>query len=142
MFALPTTSMLGLDLGLVSPPAAPSSTLSANGTFAVESYTPTEGCAGTLITIVLTCFNTMLPANDQDQVGDFRLIINDKKLCSRVEHGSDGKVILRALLSTSLASLRGLVPMNLQLHRDGMLFDCCNFGHFNFVPVPMSKSCL
>jgi hypothetical protein len=136
MFALPTTSSLGLDLG---PMAPSSSTSSTNRTFAVESYTPSEGCAGILLAVNLTCFNTILPLNDQDQVGDFRLIINDKKLCSRLDHGPNGNVILRALLSTSLASLSGLVPMSLHLYRDGVLFDYCNFGYFNFVPVPMSK---
>jgi hypothetical protein len=140
MFALPTTSVLGLDLGLVPPSTTPSSSVSAKGSFAVESYTPAEGCVGILLTVNLTCFGAMLPPiNGQDPVGDFRLIINDKKLCSRVEHGSNGNVTLRALLSTSLASLSGLVAMSLHLHRDGMLFDHCNFGYFNLVPVPMSK---
>ena len=137
MSTLPTTSTLGLDLGPVSASAAPPSALSANGSFAVESYTPSEGCAGSLLTVNLTCFNTMLPTN---QVDDFRLIINDKKLCSKVKHDSNGKATLHALLSTSFASLYGSAPMSLHLHRDDMLFDYCNFGHFNFVPTPMGES--
>ena len=139
MSPVPSTSALGLDLGLAPPFTAPSSSVSAKGAFAVESYTPTEGFAGILLTVNLTCFDTILPSiNDQDQADDFRLIINDKKLCSRAEHGSNGNVTLRALLSTSLASLSGLVPMSLHLHRNGTLFDHCNFGYFNFVAVPMS----
>lgn len=137
MFALPTTSTLGLDLGPMTPSPSASST---NGTFAVDSYTPSEGCAGILLTVNLTCFNTMLPINDQEQVGDFRLVINDKKLYSRLDHGLNGNVTLHALLSTSLAPLSGLVPMSLHLYRDGVLFDYCNFGYFNFVPVPTGKS--
>ena len=140
MFALPTTSVLGLDLGLVPPSATPSSSISAKGNFAVGSYTPTEGSVGILLTVNLTCLNAMFPPiNDQNQVDDFRLIINNKKLCSRVEYGSDGNVTLHALLSTSLASLSGVVPMSLHLHRNGMLFDHCNFGNFCFVPVLMCK---
>jgi len=137
MSTLPTTSTLGLDLGPVSASATLPSALSANGTFAVESYTPSDGRAGSLLTVNLIYFNTTLPTN---QVDDFRLIINDKKLYSRVKHDSNGKVTLRALLSTSFASLYGSVPMSLYLHRDGTLFDYCNFGHFNFVPMPMGKS--
>ena len=128
------TSTLGLDLGPVSASAAPPSALSANGVFAVDSYTPSEGCAGSLLTVNLTCFNTT------NQVDDFRLIINDKKLCSKVKRDSNGKVTLHALLSSSFASLCGSVPMSLHLHREDMLFDYCNFGHFNFVPTPMGKS--
>jgi hypothetical protein len=141
MFAYPTASTLGLglDLGLTPSSTVSLPILSANGSFAVESYTPSEGCAGILITVSLT---SMLPVNDREPTDELRLIINDKRLCSRVEYDSNGNATLRALLSTSLASLCGLVPMSLHLHRDGELFDYCNFGHFNFVPVPMSKSLL
>jgi hypothetical protein len=139
MFALPTTSVLGLDLGLAPASNALSSTASDQGCFAVDSYSPSVGSVGLLITVNISCFNTMLSSGDQDQADEFRLTIDGRRLCSRVEHTSYGKVVLRALLSTSLASLSGLVPMSLQLHRDGMLLDQCNFGRFNFVPVPMGK---
>lgn len=89
---------------------------------------PTEGSAGILITVDLTCFNT-INDQEQEQGDEFRLIINDKKLRSRVQHGSNGSVTLCALLSTSLASLSGPVPMTLYLHRGGLLFDYCHFGH-------------
>jgi hypothetical protein len=131
MFAHRTSSSLGLDLG---PSSVPPSTVSAQSSFAVESYTPIEGFAGTLLTVNLNYFTTI--TDDQDQA-DFRLIINDKKLCSKVEHGPNGKVTLHALISTSLASLSGLVPMSLHLYRDGLLSDYCNFGCFNLVPVPI-----
>jgi len=137
MSTLLTASTLGLDLDPVSSSAVPPLAISANGSFAVESYTPSEGSAGSLLTVNLTCFNTMLPTN---QAHDLRLIINDKKLCSRVKHDSNDKVTLHALLSASFASLSGSVPMSLHLHRGGTLFDYCNFGHFNFVPTPMGKS--
>jgi len=139
MFALPTTSALGLDLGPMAPSPTHPSTLSSNGSFAVESYTPSQGCAGDILTVTLAFFDT-LPINNQDQAYDFRLIVNDKKLCSKVEHDTDGKLVICALLSTSLASLFGLVPMSLHLYRDGLLFDYCNFGHFNLIRMPMSKS--
>jgi hypothetical protein len=142
MFALPTTSALGLDLGPMAPSPTYPSTLSSNGSFAVESYTPSQGCAGDILTVTLAFFESTLSINDQDQTYDFCLIVNDKKLCSKVEHDSDGKLVIRALLSTSLASLFGLVPMSLHLYRDGILFDYCNFGHFNLVRMQMSKSSL
>jgi len=111
------------------------STLSYNG-----SYTPSKGCAGDILTVTLAFFEFTLPIKDRDQAYDFRLIVNDKKLCSKAEHDSDGKLVIRALLSASPASLFGLVPMSLHLYRDGILFDYCNFGHFNLVRMPTSKS--
>jgi len=142
MSTLSTTSALGLDLGSMTLPTHPS-TLSANGSFAVESYTPTQGCAGDILTVTLAFFESTLPINHQDQAYDFRLIVNDKKLRSKVEHDSDGKLVIRALLSTSLASLSGLVLMGLHIYRDNILFDYCNFGRFNLARMPMSKfSCL
>src|ERR1700733_14860450 len=53
MFAPLATSPLRLDLGPMPPSPTHPLTLSSIGSFAVESYTPSRGCAGDILTVTL-----------------------------------------------------------------------------------------
>lgn len=107
------------------------STVSSKGSFAVDSYSPTQGGTGILFTVNLTCTNIMSP--DVVTQLDIRLMIQGRHIYSKVFKGLNGQVTLRALLGNSLASLSGRVPLCMQVFDNGAVFDSCVFGEFDFV---------
>lgn len=108
MLALPT-STLGLELG-PSAASAPGLSQSTNGSFAVQSYSPTHGAHGILFTVNVVCSGAM-PAKVYDAM-DLRLIADDKVVCTKAIKGADGQVTLRALLGSSVATLSGCVSLS------------------------------
>lgn len=131
MFALPTSTFASeLSPSAIAAP-------SANNSFFIQSYTPTQGGHGILFTVNLTCDKSM-PLHVYEKM-DLRLIAEDKNVCTKAIKGSDGQVTLRALMGNAVASLSGRVPLSLQLYSHGVLFDHCEFGSFTFTNEPSGR---